>query len=117
MGSIWFKLLYWMAIVVIVVVSVVAISGPQVFSFEDKLFHFAAYAILAVLGCFGYPTQKAMLGNLLFLILLGVALEVVQSFLPNRSAEVADFIANTLGVVGGGLVCHYYLGRVVKKLS
>jgi VanZ family protein len=35
------------------------------------------------------------------MVLVGMFLEIAQNFVPGRSPEVADAIANTLGVVCG----------------
>ena len=67
---------------------------------NDKTLHFTAYAVLAFLPAFGWKLRcgVAMAASM---ILLGVALEFAQRLVPSRSFEVADMIANALGVLAG----------------
>ncbi len=67
----------------------------------DKLEHAIAYAALCVIGAIAYPRKLARSKLLLGLVLYGVALEALQSFVPGRVASIADVTANTLGVVVG----------------
>ena len=50
----------------------------------DKLEHTVAYAALCVIGAIAYPRKLARSKLLLGLVLYGVALEALQSFLPGR---------------------------------
>ncbi|HEX2093541.1 MAG TPA: VanZ family protein [Longimicrobiaceae bacterium] len=71
----------------------------------DKLLHFGAYALLGFLlarGASGSglaPRWPVALGWL-----YGVSDEVHQSFVPGRSADPADWLADALGVVAGTLL-------------
>ncbi|HEX8984992.1 MAG TPA: VanZ family protein [Bryobacteraceae bacterium] len=78
---------------------------------SDKLIHFAAYTLLAFIPCFGFRwrTGIALAG---LSIVLGVALEFAQRLVPGRSFEVADMLANALGVATGGA-----LGMLVRRAA
>ena len=67
----------------------------------DKIGHFVAYGALSLwfLQLFRRAPQRA--GACIGLIALGVTLEGVQSFLPYRSFDPMDMLANACGVVVG----------------
>lgn len=63
----------------------------------DKVLHFIAFYTLAVLVDFSFPHRRFGLPKIILLIGYGLAIELVQSFLPYRSAETADVVADMLG--------------------
>jgi VanZ family protein len=67
---------------------------------NDKVLHFSAYALLAFIPVFGFKLRHGI-PLALSMILLGVALEFAQRLVPSRSYEVADMVANALGVFTG----------------
>jgi VanZ family protein len=67
---------------------------------NDKTLHFTAYAVLAFIPVFGAKLRRGV-PLAASTILLGVALEFAQRLVPSRSFEVADMVANTLGVSAG----------------
>ncbi len=76
-------------------------SGPLL---SDKVQHLAAYAVLAVLGGFGFAAGRRVGRVALALFALGVAMEIVQSFVPGRFAGLDDVVANSTGIlIGCGL--------------
>ncbi len=83
---------------------------PADFNFADKVYHALAYAWLAALPTVGFRQRKAALYATGAMIVLGVALEIVQAFLPTRSCELGDMLADAVGAVSG-----FYLGSLIKK--
>lgn len=67
---------------------------------NDKALHFGAYAVLAFLPVFGFGRRRGIL-LALSMVALGMALEFAQRLVPFRSFEVADMMANALGVSTG----------------
>lgn len=68
----------------------------------DKLNHAVAFAVLALVGRFGFPaTRGQALGVALGLLAFGVLIELVQGLVPGRSSEWADLAADSLGIVAG----------------
>jgi VanZ family protein len=67
---------------------------------SDKIFHFGAYFVLALIPVLGFRLRPGTV-TALAMVPLGVALEFVQIHIPGRSYEVADMIANTCGVAAG----------------
>lgn len=69
---------------------------------SDKTLHFSAYLLLAVIPVVGFQQRRGVLAAL-SMILLGFVLDRMQSLIPGRSFEIADLLANALGV-GAGIV-------------
>ena len=65
---------------------------------SDKLLHFLAFYTLAFLLDFAFPKSRFGVLKIIILIGYGGLIEVVQSFLPYRSAELADLITDIIGI-------------------
>lgn len=66
----------------------------------DKTHHAAAYFMLMLWHGWLLAQPRALKRAALFLFLLGLALEVAQSFLPWRSGnDPFDLLANTVGIL------------------
>lgn len=65
----------------------------------DKLDHAGAFALLALLGTLGGVAARLPLGAAL--LGYGAAIEVAQAFIPGRSAEWGDVLADAIGVAAG----------------
>lgn len=90
---------------------------PEVGIFQvDKLVHFFVFGLLMFLSSYGLFrvfqernfTTNAVTVSAVYSIGLGLLVEVLQLFVPNRSFSVADVIANTIGAGIGYLVFRYY---------
>ena len=77
---------------------------PQVLvdNFGDLVLHFSAYCLLAIAAMFGWPGRIVL--AIVFLPVLGFALELGQISVPGRGFEWADALANTFGAAIGVLV-------------
>ncbi len=78
------------------------LPGPE-FKWADKVWHAVAFGGLAALGSralryAGRPAPAANRDAALVATALGGLLEVLQSFTAYRSADLADFVADALGV-------------------
>lgn len=79
---------------------------------SDKMLHFAAYAGLGVLLAYGgAPAAVGRLPLIAIGSLYGASDEVHQSFVPGRTPDPADWVADTLGAVAGVLAAHRYFSR------
>jgi len=85
-------------------------SPPEIldFAFSDKLEHLFAYSVL--MGWVGqlYVSTRQQITWAAGLCMMGVALEFVQGWGGYRFFDIADMVANTLGVLLG-----WWLTRVV----
>jgi peptidoglycan/LPS O-acetylase OafA/YrhL len=92
---------FWLAVAAGVIVSMwpVAEDARPWFRYEDKAHHALAFAVLAVLGWLGrFPSMPRLA---LGLIALGAAIELAQGLTFTRTAEWADLLADTVGVMVG----------------
>lgn len=101
----FFRLLWILAILAVVVGSVLpSYSGPirmlDRLPLSDKTEHFLGYAALAFLPALHERTRFIIAAGL-GAILLGILLEFVQRYTGWRDYEVADMVADALGVVAG----------------
>ena len=93
------KLAFAVTVLTVIVLSLLPGRDlPQV-GLSDKLEHVIAYAGMALTGCLAFPRKSAFLWLLVLLPALGIALEFCQMLVPGRSAEVADAVADTIGVL------------------
>lgn len=74
---------------------------------NDKLLHFGAFGVLAVLALriapHGWQAGAAMLG----LLVAGWLIEVAQSLVPGRGFCWRDLGANAAGIAAGALLMHF----------
>lgn len=70
----------------------------------DKLGHFLAYGLFAVLGFFVVNTRKSYQWLWLGIILYSGLMEVFQYYIPGRVSSIYDLGANSIGVVLGGII-------------
>ncbi len=84
---------------------------PQLFSLQDKLVHLAVYAVLGALAMASRPLSATERRGIEYwrvcvLVAIYAALdELHQYFVPGRSADVLDWLADCAGVLlGAGLV-------------
>ncbi len=80
------------------------------FRLKDKLLHITAYALLGVLFCRALIADRgvksrsiAIWGAVLFTTLYGISDELHQFFIPSRTADVMDVLADGVGAVLGSL--------------
>ncbi|HQX07072.1 MAG TPA: hypothetical protein PKZ19_09785 [Zoogloea sp.] len=93
-----------LALVLIFILAMIPMAVvPELVSFQDKLHHSAAFAVLMLLGRGGWPARTAAL--VAGLIGYGVLIEVCQHTLTtNRVGEFRDVVADGLGVAIGWLL-------------
>lgn len=68
---------------------------------SDKLVHGMLFAVLGLLAARLWPIAPWFGRVMLALLLLGVATELAQHFIPGRAASPADFGADALGLLLG----------------
>jgi VanZ family protein len=91
-----------MIAVVIVGSLLPALLLPDLPEGSDKVEHLLGYAILAAMAVQVFATRRALMFAALFLVALGVGIEVAQDLLTTtRQMDAWDALANTCGVVLG----------------
>ncbi|GAA5785744.1 VanZ family protein [Chitiniphilus shinanonensis] len=78
--------------------SLIPLAAPPVDN-GDKIQHFLGYGVLAALALAAFPPRmwRAWLGA----TSMGVAVECAQYFVPYRSFDLRDMLANALGALLG----------------
>jgi VanZ family protein len=107
------KLAFVIAALTVVVLSLLPGSDLPDVGLWDKLEHFIAYGFLALVGGLAFPGLRAIVLLALMLTALGIVMEICQGFVPGRSAEVRDAIADAIGV--GLVLFPLFVFRVVRR--
>lgn len=99
--GVWF-LLWCMAVVAVVGISLLPMVDQSHARISDKLQHFIAYFVLAAAAVQLFASWPALIGAGLALVLLGVGVEYAQGALTvTRTADRMDAVANAFGVAAG----------------
>lgn len=85
--------------------------------YGDKLGHALAFAGLVLWFAQIYPQSADRLRCVLGAIALGALIEVLQAFVPWRSAEWLDLAADSLGATLGFTLAATPLGGVLSRLD
>ena len=113
----WRSLLF----LLVVAVSYLALTPTPPASIDlgwDKLNHIAAFAALTVSASLGYPASRDTLRNtILGLLVYGALIEVLQLFVPGRSSDWEDLLADSIGIACGGIIAHSALWAASKLQS
>ena len=94
-----FRALFYSAVAAVIYVSVLPSEALVPTVFWDKLEHAAAYFVLGLLGAAAYRNPAHRLPLAVGLVTLGAALEIAQTQVPGRSGDIADCVANCVGVL------------------
>jgi len=107
-------LVIWL--IFLLVVSLAPISGPKTRLPADKIEHFIAYGITAVLVMRHVISRgrkaRLVISSIFMASLYGALLEVLQGLTPYRQPSLGDVLANTAGAVVFGIA---YAARTKKK--
>ena len=124
--KIWFVYIplaiYWL--ILFIATSLPVERLPNI-GLNDKINHFIAYFILAVLVNLTLIFQrksrflfkKAPLVTIIIGLLYGAVDELHQIFVPGRFADTLDWMADGLGTVVGVLVVYYLINRLKYHLE
>ncbi len=85
------------ALLIITASSRSQVASPNVTAIDDKFAHFGAYGLLATLVCRVRGGWRAAGWSLLAVSAFGASDEWHQSFVPGRSPDVMDWVADTTG--------------------
>jgi len=85
-------------------------------TFGDKIAHLTGYALLFLWFAQIYQ-RAAQIKPVIALILLGIAVEIAQSFTDYRTFEYADMLANSAGVIIGWLIAATPLASLLYQLE
>ena len=89
-------------------------SSTISFPFLDKVVHFILFFIQSILitnTLYEYSDRNnriILIASIILLLLFGLIIEIQQIYLPYRTFEIMDLIANFVGVLFGSFVVIYF---------
>ena len=89
-------------------------SSTISFPFLDKVVHFILFFIQSILitnTMYEYSDRNnriILIASIISLLLFGLIIEIQQIYLPYRTFEIMDLIANFVGVLFGSFVVIYF---------
>lgn len=100
------KISFWFVLFLLVYLTLTP-SPPKPISFTniDKFYHFSAFAGLTFFFTAAYRKINK-LTIIMISVLLGVLIEIIQNYVPNRGFSFADMLADTIGVL-----CGYWIAK------
>lgn len=114
--KLWKGIGYLLVGIVIVLSVVSPSSNPELFRINDKVGHFLAY--FALMGWFAQYHERADYKYLAIIFIgQGIALEIVQTFLPDRMGDLFDILTNTTGVLMAWYLAKTPFGRLLLRFE
>ena len=112
---------FWLTLALlacITVLTLLPLTVPSGVKGSDKVHHILAFAALTLPSAVFYP--KALLRVMVVAVVYGAAIEILQPYV-GRSSELADFIADLVGI-GLGATIGWFLrmghsSRLASRLS
>ena len=89
-------------------------SSTISFPFLDKVVHFILFFIQSILitnTLYEYSDRNnriILIASIILILLFGLIIEIQQIYLPYRTFEIMDLIANFVGVLFGSFVVIYF---------
>ncbi|MBF0439249.1 MAG: VanZ family protein [Magnetococcales bacterium] len=99
------RILFWLSCVGVILAAIMPteyLAVVLVFNWWDKAQHAVAFAWLGFLGLWAYPGRAFAV--LIGLLSYGASIEVIQAATGWRYSELADWLADGVGLVLGWLV-------------
>jgi VanZ family protein len=109
----------------ILLLVVIMLLDPSEKAFAlDKLTHFGTFSILSYIIYFALSYQDKVwflkkhrtIITILFALLIGASIEIIQLYIPTRSTNVFDEVANLCGIFFALLIIKY-LPKRIKNLK
>jgi len=93
----FFRIIFWLAITCILTAALIPGPVPGTESINDKLLHGFAFFVLSLLGSIAY--KNSILFLVLYLVVYGFLIELIQYFLPYRTFALSDLLADITGII------------------
>ena len=113
LAKVWFALAY----LVLLAYGVVSLIPAPDMGGSDKVAHFVAYAVLSAWFSLLVEQRKSLWLILFGLIGYGLLLEFLQSLTSYRQGDMADAVANSLGVIVGLAFYFSPLRRILRLID
>lgn len=109
----YFKIAFFIYLAVVMFLATYPMQAP-IATPSDKTNHALAFVLFSILFILSFRRAHPIFA-FLFGLGYGVLIEIVQSFLPYRSAEMGDILADTVGLAVGILAMSTFEGILRKK--
>lgn len=94
-----FRICLVSALIAITILATTPLKYPVVSGINDKANHILAFFVLAIFADFSFPENKFNLSVFLSLLGYGIAIELIQLYLPYRMFSLFDVGADIIGLV------------------
>ena len=111
-----YKVTFFIVVILLMLSPVLPDTFMTLVSFiglNDKMEHFIAFFLLSFLLNRASSTIKHRLRNIAVLLSFGIIIELIQNFIPNRTASISDILAGLLGIIVFQLLFSMFL--YIKK--
>lgn len=96
------RTLYFTYLIIILISAIIPPSNiPS--SIDDKIVHAVGFMGVALLYAWAYKKEKWW-KNIIYGLAFGIFIEIIQYFIPYRSFELFDIIADGVGLILGVLL-------------
>jgi len=75
---------------------------------SDKMLHLLAFCLLMIWPTTTLDYLKNAIFCGIFLLFVGIGIEILQSFIPSRTAEFMDVVYNVGGAIGGFIIGYLF---------
>jgi len=118
MGIVYFwRITGWLGIAAIIAFSLAPLQLDMAVDNGDKFGHLAAYGLVTLWLAHLYTELRPRIGLVVGMVALGIALEYAQRATGYRLFEVADMIADAIGVAIGWLLAPPRLPNILSWLE
>ena len=115
-------IIYWL---ILFVATTLPVERLPSIGLTDKINHFIAYFVLAVLVNLTliyqrkskFLFEKAQIATIVICLFYGAVDELHQLLVPGRSAETMDWVADALGTSLGVLVLYFLITKLKYRLE
>lgn len=113
--------IYWG--IIFIATSIPIDPMPKLFNAQDKLEHFTAYFILAVLFSFTFHFQEKVplfkkyffILSMLLIMFYGALDELHQLIVPGRYCDILDWLADVTGGLIGIIAVHFFINSLANR--
>ena len=99
-----FRVMLCITFLIVTYLATTALEFTVVSSIDDKINHFVAFFVLALLLDFSFPNFNFNRLKIILLITYGFSLEMIQHFLPHRMFSLFDVAADIVGLASYGIL-------------
>lgn len=115
-------IIYWL---ILFVATTIPVERLPSIGFTDKINHFIAYFVLAVLVNLTliyqrkskFLFEKAQIATIVICLFYGAVDELHQMLVPGRFADTWDWVADALGAFSGVLFVYFLINRLKYRLE